>query len=83
MANQSEAVRPSTPQGSEVPPGLLLPGRQKALILGSVLLALFLAALDATVVGVALPRVVADLGGLDLFAWPITAYLLASTVTVR
>ena len=82
MADQPAVVRAGTLPGSEVPPGLLLPGRQKALILGSVLLALFLAALDATVVGVALPRVVADLGGLDLFAWPITAYLLSSTVTV-
>lgn len=82
MADQSTAVRARKSQGSEVPPGLLLPDRQKALILASVLLALFLAALDATIVGVALPRIVADLGGLDLFAWPITAYLLASTVTV-
>ena len=32
--------------------------------------------------GVALPRVIGDLGGLDLFAWPITSYMLASTAVV-
>ena len=36
-------------------------------------------AMNLTIVNVALPRIVADLGGLDLFAWPVTAYLLAST----
>lgn len=72
----------SAPMGADVPPGLLLPGRQKAMILAAVMLALFLAALDSTIIGVALPRIVADLGGLDLFAWPITAYMLTSTVTV-
>ena len=48
----------------------------------SVMLALFLAALDQTIMGVALPRVIGDLGGLDLFAWPITSYMLASTAVV-
>jgi MFS family permease len=42
-------------------------------------LALFLAALDQTIVGTALPRIVADLNGLDYFAWVATAYLVAST----
>jgi EmrB/QacA subfamily drug resistance transporter len=42
-------------------------------------LALFLAALDQTVVGTALPRIVADLNGLDYFAWVATAYLVTST----
>jgi EmrB/QacA subfamily drug resistance transporter len=42
-------------------------------------LALFLAALDQTIVGTALPRIVADLNGLDYFAWVATAYLVTST----
>src|SRR5881296_3691775 len=42
-------------------------------------LALFLAALDQTIVGTALPRIVADLNGLDYYAWVATAYLVAST----
>src|SRR6266566_7579420 len=43
-------------------------------------LALFLAALDQTIVGTALPRIVADLNGLDYFAWVATAYLVTSTI---
>ena len=42
-------------------------------------LALFLAALDQTIVGTALPHIVADLNGLDYFAWVATAYLVTST----
>jgi EmrB/QacA subfamily drug resistance transporter len=43
------------------------------------MLALFLVALDQTVVGTALPRIVADLEGFEKYAWVTTAYLLAST----
>jgi EmrB/QacA subfamily drug resistance transporter len=44
-----------------------------------VALSLFLAALDQTIVGTALPQIVADLNGLDYFAWVATAYLVTST----
>src|SRR5262245_47267460 len=49
---------------------------------GGLLLTLLLAALDSTVVGTAMPRILAELGGLDRYTWVTTAYLLASTVTV-
>ncbi len=42
-------------------------------------LAMFLAALDQTIVGTALPRIVAELHGLDSYSWVVTAYLVAST----
>jgi EmrB/QacA subfamily drug resistance transporter len=42
-------------------------------------LAMFLAALDQTIVGTALPRIVAELQGLDYYAWVATAYMVAST----
>ncbi len=42
-------------------------------------LALFLAALDQTIVGTALPRIVGELNGLEYFAWVATAYMVAST----
>ncbi|MGH2490717.1 MAG: MDR family MFS transporter [Candidatus Limnocylindria bacterium] len=45
-------------------------------------LALFLAALDQTIVGTALPRIVAELNGLEYFAWVATAYMVASTTMV-
>jgi EmrB/QacA subfamily drug resistance transporter len=50
-------------------------------ILGAVLLALFLAALDQTIVGTALPRILSDLRGTELYTWVVTVYLLTSTVT--
>jgi EmrB/QacA subfamily drug resistance transporter len=50
-------------------------------IFGAVLLALFLAALDQTIVGTALPRILTDLHGNDLYTWVVTIYLLTSTVT--
>jgi EmrB/QacA subfamily drug resistance transporter len=43
------------------------------------MLALLLAALDQTIVGTAIPRIVADLNGLDKLAWVTTAYLVTST----
>lgn len=52
------------------------------LVMAGVMLGMLLAALDQTVVGTALPRIVADLGGLNHYAWVVTAYLLASTVMV-
>ncbi len=51
-------------------------------IVASVMLGILLAALDQTIVGTAMPRIVADLGGLSHYAWVFTAYMLASTVTV-
>ncbi len=84
------AAAPEVPRGGppgmsgmgEVPPGWLLPQRRKVLIMLTVMLALFLAALDQTIWNVAAPKAVGDLGGLDLFAWPATSYLLGSTVIV-
>ncbi len=52
------------------------------LIIIGVLLGMLLSALDQTVVGTAMPRIVADLGGINQYAWVVTAYLLASTVSI-
>ncbi len=43
---------------------------------------MFLAALEATAVGTAMPTVVADLGGVSRYSWVFSVYLLASTTTV-
>src|SRR6476620_10123641 len=61
---------------------LNLSPRAKLEILGAILLAMFMFALDQTVVGVALPKIVSDLhGSNELYTWAVTIYLLTSTVS--
>jgi EmrB/QacA subfamily drug resistance transporter len=51
-------------------------------VLGAILLALLLGALDQTIVGTALPHIVTDLRGNDLYTWAVTIYLLTSTISI-
>jgi EmrB/QacA subfamily drug resistance transporter len=51
-------------------------------ILFAILLGLFLGALDQTIVSVALPTIITELGGQELYTWTITIYLLTSTISV-
>ena len=60
---------------------MLLSNRRKALITLATLVGTFLAALDATVVGTAMPTVIGELGGLKHYPWAFASYLLAATVT--
>jgi EmrB/QacA subfamily drug resistance transporter len=55
--------------------------RERLEILGAILLALFLFALDQTVVGTALPKIVTDLHGNNLYTWAVTVYLLTATIS--
>jgi len=59
-----------------------LPHRRKMYILAGVLLAMLLGALDATIVGPAMPNIVRDLGGMAMLAWVFTIYSLTSTITI-
>jgi EmrB/QacA subfamily drug resistance transporter len=56
--------------------------RQRWFLTVGLLLGIFLAALEATVVSTAMPTVVASLGGLDQYSWVFSAYLLTSTASV-
>ncbi|HEX8291050.1 MAG TPA: MDR family MFS transporter [Pyrinomonadaceae bacterium] len=47
-----------------------------------VITGMFLAALEATVVGTAMPTVISSLGGLNHYSWVFSAYLITSTITV-
>ena len=62
-------------------PTIELSPRAKLEILGAILLALFLFALDQTVVGTALPVIVTDLNGNSLYTWVVTIYLLTATIS--
>ena len=46
------------------------------------MLAIFIAAIEATIVATAMPTIVADLGGFDAFSWVFAAYLLTQAVTI-
>jgi EmrB/QacA subfamily drug resistance transporter len=51
-------------------------------ILGAILLALFLGALDQTIVGPVLPKISTELNGADFYTWVVTAYLITSTAAI-
>jgi EmrB/QacA subfamily drug resistance transporter len=59
-----------------------MPKTHRPLTVIALMLSLFMGALEATVVSTAMPTVVGDLGGIQIFSWVFTAYLLTSTVTV-
>jgi len=76
----------STSVNGEDPASLLasssaLNRRRVLVVIGALMLGMFLAALDQTVVSTALPTIVGDLNGASHLTWVVTAYLLASTVS--
>ncbi len=56
--------------------------QEKRLTLIALLIVFLLSALDQTIVSTAMPRIVSELNGLEVYAWVTTTYLLASTVMV-
>ena len=54
----------------------------RPLVLASVMLAMFVGAVEATIVATAMPSIAADLGGFSKYSWVFSAYLLMNTVTV-
>src|ERR1700674_4651611 len=72
-----------SPAADATKPGLHnLTRRQLAGTLTGLLLTLLLAALDQTIVGTAMPRIISQLNGFDRYPWVTTAYLLTSTIAV-
>ncbi|HUK94289.1 MAG TPA: MDR family MFS transporter [Gaiellaceae bacterium] len=58
-----------------------LTGRALWTVFAALMLGMFLAALDQTIVSTALPTIVGDLGGLNHLSWVVTSYLLAATIS--
>ena len=73
---------PPLPRANDGVPGTVgtKPHTGVIVIIGALMLAMLLAALDQTIVSTALPTIVSDLGGLSHLSWVVTAYLLAATV---
>ncbi|MGW6537169.1 MFS transporter [Streptomyces sp. NPDC055051] len=58
------------------------PDRRRGAVVAALMLCMALAALDGTIVATAVPQIVGDLGGLSVFSWLFSGYLLAVTVTL-
>lgn len=56
--------------------------RERRFVTVGVLVGIFLAAVDGTVVTTAMPTVVASLGGLSLYSWVFTSYMLFTAITM-
>jgi EmrB/QacA subfamily drug resistance transporter len=55
---------------------------RRPLVLGSIMLAMFMIAIEATIVGTAMPAIVARLGGFSLYSWVFAAFLLTQAATI-
>ncbi|TYS61418.1 MFS transporter [Sutcliffiella horikoshii] len=55
---------------------------KKPFVLAAIMLAMFMAAIEATIVSTAMPAIAADLGGFSLYSWVFSSYLLMNAVTV-
>jgi EmrB/QacA subfamily drug resistance transporter len=76
---RDDAIVTASPSAPPAP--VHVAGRRLGLIFAALLLGMFLAALDQTIVATALPTIVGELGGLNHLSWVVTAYLLAQTVS--
>ena len=82
----SRPVQPAAPapeDGPDLPSGSMpaLSHRQILIVFSGLMIGMFLAALDQTIVGTALPTIVNSLHGLNHISWVVTAYLLTSTIS--
>src|SRR5256714_5852011 len=56
--------------------------KSKIIVIIALMLGMSLASLDTTIVGTAMPTIIGKLGGINLYSWVFSAYLLTSTTTV-
>ena len=54
-------------------------GTRRPFVIASVMAAMFMVAIEATIVSTAMPQIVSDLGGLNLYSWVFSAFLLTQT----
>ncbi|HEX7430554.1 MAG TPA: MDR family MFS transporter [Candidatus Limnocylindrales bacterium] len=65
-----------------VHPAVEVSSRARLEIMGAIMLALFLGALDQTIVGPVLPKISTQLKGADFYTWVVSAYLVTSTAAI-
>src|SRR4029079_13319771 len=62
--------------------GEILTQRQKWALLFSLMMCMFVSALDNSIVSTATPHILADLGGFSMLSWVFTVYMLSSVICV-
>ena len=80
--NLVDETAPAVDDAGQPPEFRTLPRKIIILTMASVLLGIFLSALDSTVVATAMPRVISDLGGFSHYTWVSTGYLVTYTAVV-
>ena len=78
----SAAAESKSAGGQRLSPEIAIDAKSRLYIIIATLLVLFLGALDALVMSAAMPTIVSDLGGLHLYSWVYSAYLLARAVSL-
>jgi EmrB/QacA subfamily drug resistance transporter len=77
------ASEPNTStSGKPIVPHEELSQTRRILVTIGIMIGMFLAALDATAVSTAMPTIVSSLGGLSVYSWVFSSYILTSTVTL-
>ena len=68
--------------GAPAHPAVEVDSRARFEILAAIMIALFLGALDQTIVGPVLPKISTQLNGVDFYTWVVTVYLVTSTAAI-
>jgi EmrB/QacA subfamily drug resistance transporter len=79
VVSESSTRAATAPDVTASPGGEYLSHRQILVVMGGLMAGMFLAALDQSIVAVALPMITSELGGLDKLSWLVTAYMLTAT----
>ena len=72
----------TTPRKLEPKEALAAPAGNRTWVIAAVMAMMFMIAIEGTIVATAMPTIVGELGGFDLFSWVFTAYLLTQAVTI-
>ena len=82
MSVRTDSADPQSPPDEQRPLGIDLPKQTKRLIIVGAMLAMFMAALEQSVVSPAMPQIVSELGGLELYPWLVQSFIMAQVVTI-
>src|SRR2546425_1711894 len=81
-SNQSTRMSGLASQGLTPQPGPVLKRRTVALVLGGLLTGLLLGFMDVTIVATAGPTIIAELGGVSLYAWVFSSFVIVQIIVI-